>query len=170
MVWNRAADANTRYEGFSLVNVFRFSEPGEYWVDVGLFSELGFPDESEEANVIEIGPMFQKEIGDTVNNLNVIFVRDYGNNAEHETEFEYEYQTKWLGNKKLEFGLQALGEFGEVEDTNSFGDQEHKIGPAIFGELPTGNHQKVKYNAALLAGLTDNTPDETLRFTVEYEM
>lgn len=168
--WGRDTNENTTYEGFALINIFRFSEPGEYWVDMGLFSELGFPDESQEPNTIEIGPMFQKEIGNTVSNLNVIFVRDYDSNAEHETEFEYEYQTRWLGNKKLEFGVQAFGEFGEVEDTNSIGDQEHKIGPAIFGEVAAGERNKIKYNAALLAGLTNNTPDETLRFTVEYEM
>jgi high-affinity iron transporter len=169
--WEQEGDHNTTYYGgFALVNIFRFTEQGEYWADFGLFTELEFPDEAEDANKIEIGPMIQKEIGRTVSNLNIIFVRDYGKHAEHDTEFEYEYQTKWLGNKKLEFGLQAFGEFGEVEDTHSFGDQEHKIGPALFGEIAAGGHHKIKYNSALLIGLTDNTPDETLRFTVEYEI
>lgn len=163
--WGKAPDNGTAYEGFAWVNIFRFTEPGEYWADVGLFSELGFPDEHDEANEIEIGPMIQKEIGHTVNNLNLIFVRDYGHHAEHDTYMEYEYQTKWLGNKALEFGMQGFGDFGQANDTNSLGDQEHKLGPAVFTQI-----DHIKANAAVLAGLTDNTPNTTFRFTVEYEM
>jgi hypothetical protein len=33
-----------------------------------------------------------------------------------------------------------------------------------------GGRNKLKYDGALLFGLNNNTPDTTVRFTVEYEM
>ena len=45
------------------------------------------------------------------------------------------------------------------------------MGPAIFGEIKTGpGHNKMKYDAAVLVGMTDDTPDTTLRFQLEYEI
>lgn len=168
--WEKEPHAGTKYTGVEWVNIFQLSEAGEYWVDFGLFTELKFPNEHDDANAIEIGPMFEKELGNTVTNLNLIFVRDFGKQADHDTEFEYTAQVKWRGDKHLQYGVQALGETGEVEDSNAVGDQEHKIGPALFSELPSGAHGKFKFDTALLFGLTDDTPDETLRFTVEYEL
>lgn len=169
--WEKEPHAGTKYTEVELVNIFRFTEPGEYFVDVGLFTELKFPDESDDANKLEIGPMFQKEIGRTVNNLNLIWVRDYGSNADHDTEFEYAWQSRWKGDPVLEFGVQGMGETGNWDDMNSGHDQEHKMGPAIFGQFKTGpGNNKIKYDAAVLVGMTDDTPDTTLRFQVEYEI
>lgn len=168
--WEKDPYEGTKYSGFEWVNIFQLTEAGEYWVDLGLFAEFKFPDNHDDANKIEIGPMLEKEIGNTVSNLNLIFVRDFGKQADHDTEFEYTAQVKWRGDKHLQYGLQALGETGEVEDSNELGDQEHKMGPALFAELPGNEHGKVKFNTALLFGMTDDTPDETLRFTLEYEI
>ena len=164
-----AEDVGTHYTEVEWVNVFQLSEPGEYFMDFGLFTEVVFPDEHEEATKLEIGPMFQKEIGSTVNNLNLIWVRDFGSKADHNTEFEYTWQSRFKGNPMLEFGVQGMGELGDWDDTTPGHDQEHKLGPAIFGEFKSGEH-KFKYDAAILAGVTDDTPDTTFRFQVEYEM
>lgn len=168
-VWEREPDASTEYTKMEWVNVFQLSEPGEYFLDYGLFVEVVFPDEHEKATKLEIGPMFQKEIGSTVNNLNLIWVRDFGSKADHNTEFEYTWQSRFRGNPMLEFGVQGMGELGDWDDTTPGHDQEHKLGPAVFGTIKSGQH-KFKYDAAILAGVTDDTPDTTLRFQVEYEM
>ncbi len=47
---------------------------------------------------------------------------------------------------------------------------EHKIGPAFFGQVALGARDKLKYDGAILFGLNNNTPDTTVRFTLEYEM
>ncbi|HSC76159.1 MAG TPA: FTR1 family protein [Pseudomonadales bacterium] len=167
--WLKPANEGTGYDATAWTNVFRFTEPGQYWVDIGWYAEFAFPDAHEEAKALETGPMFQKEIGRTVNNLNLIWVRDFGSQADHDTEFEYTWQTRIKGNPLLEFGVQGMGELGDWDDTNPGHDQEHKLGPAIFGEYKL-NHSKIKYDAAILVGVTDDTPDETLRFALEYEM
>jgi hypothetical protein len=50
----------------------------------------------------------------------------------------------------------------------SFNDHEQQIGPACFGKLRTSTGAW-KYEAAMLFGLNDETPDATVRFMLEYE-
>jgi hypothetical protein len=43
------------------------------------------------------------------------------------------------------------------------------MGPAVFGKLDVGQKQAIKYNAAMLFGVSDTAPDHTFRMQVEYE-
>jgi high-affinity iron transporter len=169
-VWEKDTHEGTEYSTIELVNIFSLTERGEHFLDLGLFSELKFPDAHDEANKIELGPMLQKQIGAATYNLNLIWSRDYGHQADHVTEFEYAFQARVQGDPMLEFGLQAFGELGEWSDMNAGSDQEHKIGPAVFGTVKANRNNKVSYDGALLLGLTDDTPDTTVRFAIEYEM
>lgn len=168
--WEREQSGPVDYRGWEWVNIFQLTEQGEYIVDLGFFTELKFPDEHDDANAIEFGPMFQKEIGPTTYNLNLIWVRDYGHQADDNTEFEYTFQARVKGDPVLEYGFQAFGEMGDWSDMPAAGDQEHKLGPAIFGEMPAGGKNKIAYDAAFLLGATDDTADYTVRFEIEYEM
>lgn len=49
------------------------------------------------------------------------------------------------------------------------GSIQHKIGPAFFGQVALRGRNTLKYDGAFLFGL-NNTPDTTVRFTLEYEM
>jgi len=169
--WQKQPGTGLEYKGVEWINIFQLAEPGEHFVDMGIFTELTFADAHNEANTIEVGPMFQKELGATVNNLNLTWVRDYGRQADHITTFEYAWQTRVKGDPAMEFGFQAMGNLGEWSDMKSYGNQEHKIGPAVFGETKVGSgSDKFKYNGAVLFGTTGETPDYTFRFTLEYEM
>jgi hypothetical protein len=169
--WEKAHGASTKYEEWEWINIFKLTEQGQYFVDVGLFTELKFPDEHDAPEKLEIGPMFQKRIGPAMYNLNLIWVRDFGRHADHDTDFEYAFQARVKGEPILEYGFQAFGEFGDWSDMAPGHDQEHKLGPAIFGTVKSGHgSDKIAYDAALLFGATDDTADYTLRFAIEYEM
>jgi hypothetical protein len=146
-------------------NTFALTEPGQYWLDLGLFVEFAY-DHPEGRNAIAIGPMFQKEIDSVQANLNLFFEREFGAGVEP-AAVNYEWQLKWRGDPRFEPGLQGFGTLGR---TNNFGHEtESNIGPALFGQVLTGDRSKLKYDAALLFGLNNNTPNTTLRFQLEYE-
>ena len=148
-------------------NTFALTEPGRYWLDLGLFAELAY-DHPERRNAIAIGPMFQKEIDALQANLNLLFERELGSSAEPGAAINYEWQVKWRGNPRFEPGLQGFGTLGR---TNDFGHQtQSSIGPAFFGQIFTAARSKLKYDAAVLFGLNRNTPDTTVRFQIEYEL
>ena len=148
-------------------NIFALTEPGRYWMDLGLFAELAY-DHPVGRKAIALGPMFQKEIETFQGNLNVFLERQLGAGAEPGAEIKYEWQVKWRGNPRFEPGLQGLGTLGR---TNDFGHQtQGNVGPAFFGQIPTGGRSKLKYDAAVLFGLNRSTPDTTVRFQIEYEI
>ncbi len=155
----------TRVEGYEWENVFQLTEIGEHWMDVGLFAEFAH-DRLEKKNYVELGPMFQKEFGRALVNLNLLFKHGLASDREPGTEFEYAWQWKWRGNASFEPGLQGFGSFGRVGHLHA---AENKIGPAFFGRVALGGGRALKYDAALLFGTVNGSPDRTLRFQLEYE-
>jgi hypothetical protein len=156
-----------KLEALEWENVFVLTEPGKYWMDVGVLAEYEhtFADGPDE---VKIGPLLQKEIGRTVANLNFRFKHEVGSGASNDTELDYRWQLRWLGNEALEWGVQGFGELGTIERLGK-GDS-HSIGPALFGMKRLASRDKVRYNAAVLAGLNDAAPGAAFRFQVEYEM
>ena len=163
----RVPGESYRLDEIEWENTFLLTEPGRYWVDLGLLAELAY-DYPVRRSAIALGPMFQKEIGALQSNLNVIFERELGHGGEPGAEIDYEWQVKWRGNARFEPGLQSIGTLGR---TNDFGHQmEVGLGPAFFGQVFTSPRNKLKYDAGLLFGLNKNTPDTTVRFQIEYEL
>ena len=163
----RLPGTSSRLDEIEWENIFELTEPGQYWVDLGLFAELA-RDHAEGRNVVAIGPMFQKEFGRLQANANLLFERQLGTHAEPGVEIDYAWQLKWRGNPHFEPGVQGFGTIGR---TNDFARAtEHKIGPAFFSQAVLGTRNKIKFDAAVLFGLNRNSPDTTVRFNLEYEI
>jgi hypothetical protein len=163
----RVPNESYRLDEIEWENIFALTEPGQYWLDCSLFAELA-RDYGAGLNAITIGPLFQKEFGRLQTNLNVLFERQLGAAAEPGAAIDYQWQLKWRGDPRFEPGVQGFGTFGR---TNDFGHQtENRIGPAFFGQVLTSPRHKLKYDAAVLFGLNNNTPTTTVRFQIEYEM
>ena len=165
--YTRMPGQSAKLDELEWENIFALTEPGRYWGDVGLFAELA-RDHANGKNLVEIGPMFQHESGSIQSNLNFLLQRELGSAAEPGLGLSYAWQVKWRGNSRFEPGVQAFGSLGRSNDLGHA--TEHKIGPAFFGQVALGRRNKLKYDGAVLFGLNNNTPDTTVRFTVEYEM
>ncbi|MEO6154971.1 MAG: hypothetical protein ABIP16_04515 [Thermomonas sp.] len=162
--YSRAPGEGGQIEEFKSENIFLLTEPGKHWLDVGMIVEV-VHNRAEGLNEIELGPLFQAQVGREQFNLNFELARELVDGAE--TEVGYAWQWKHRGNPKLEFGLQGFGELGTLGD---LGQHEAKLGPAIFGSLRLPSGHKIKYDGAVLAGVTAGAPDTTVRFQLEYEI
>ena len=156
-----------RLEALEWENVIVLTEPGKHWMDVGLLAEYehSFAEGPDE---VKIGPLFQKEFASTIANLNFTFKHEVGHDASGDTEMNYRWQLRWRGNEALEWGMQGFGDLGTVDDLGE--GATHAAGPAVFGLKRLAGRDKIRYNAAVLAGLNAAAPDATVRFQVEYEM
>jgi len=154
-------------------NKFQLTETGKYAVDMGLIVELEAPlNSSKEPWEFKIGPLFQTEFGKLQLNGNVLLERKFGHKDADDrfvTEAGYQWQAKYRLQPEFEFGLQGMGEMGEWDNWDSANNQNHRVGPAVFGKLALGNKQAIKYNAAWLFGVSDAAPNNTFRMQVEYE-
>lgn len=163
----RVPNASYRLDELEWENILALTEPGQHWLDFSLFAELA-RDYGAGLNAIKIGPLFQKEFGQLQTNFNVLLERQLGARAEPGASINYQWQLKWRGDPHFEPGIQGFGTFGR---TNDFRHQtEDRIGPAFFGQVVTSPRHKLKYDAAVLFGLNNNTPTTTVRFQIEYEM
>ena len=83
--------------------------------------------------------------------------------------FRSQFQTKYRYKKEFEFGIQGFGEVGEWDNWKQSNLQNHRWGPAVFGKIGLDNLTKIKYNAAILYGVSSAAPDHTYRMQLEYE-
>ncbi len=170
--YSQAPGNAARVEEFEFENIIQLTEHGEHWLDAGIFAELEH-NRLEHKNVLVLGPMFQRETTHTQTNLNIYWKRrlsalpvDVGGASEARNELEYQVQWKYNLRSRLQPGIQAFGSLGDPAHLHS---DELRVGPALFGSARLGNAKGLRYNAAILAGLTRGTPDTTIRFQLEYE-
>ena len=165
----KSSHQGTKLEAIEWENYFLINEPGEYAIDTGVLVETEFATEDDEGWELKIGPLLQTSSGRVQFNFNPLLERKFDTGERENTELVYEMQIKYRLKLSFEYGLQAFGELGQWNHWEDRADQTHKLGPAIFGKLAMDNHRAIKYDMALLIGLNDKTPDNTLRATVEYE-
>jgi hypothetical protein len=154
-------------------NKFQLTDTGEYPVDTGLITELEAPLSANAPWEFKFGPLFQTEFGKLQLNGNLLFERAFGkadnSGVPYNTNFSYQWQAKFRWQPVLEFGVQGFGELGKWNEWNNQANQNHRIGPAIFGKFALGNRQAIRYNAAWLLGASNAAPTHTVRMQVEYE-
>ena len=78
-------------------------------------------------------------------------------------------QARYRWRPELEVGLQGFGEFGPWDHWKPTTEQSHRWGPAVFGAVKVSQRTSLKWNAAMLFGLTNGSPRNQLRLQAEYE-
>jgi hypothetical protein len=149
-------------------NKLQLTETGKYPADFGLVVEIEAPLNRNEAYELKLAPLLQTEFGKTQINGNLTFVRKFGP-GDHITEMGYQWQIKYRWKPAFEFGLQGFGEMGKWNNWDDSDEQNHRLGPAIFGKINLGVKQAIKYNAAILLGASEAAANSTFRMQVEYE-
>jgi high-affinity iron transporter len=147
-------------------NIFQLTEQGQYWADFGLLAEYAYSLEDDGADAIEIGLLGQKDFGRNEVRVNLLFEQPLESGAD--LEMEYRWQYRYRLQERFEPGLEMYGSLGDWGEFGSFNDHEQQLGPAMYGKLRTAGGA-LKYELGLLFGLTDQTPDATVRVMLEYE-
>ena len=147
-------------------NVFQLTEQGQYWADFGLLAEYAYSLEDEGTDAIELALLAQKDFGRNEARVNLVFEQPLESGAD--LEMEYRWQYRYRLSEVFEPGVEMYGGMGEWGEFGSFNDHEQQLGPAAYGKFRTASGA-IKYEVGLLFGLTDDTPDTTARFMLEYE-
>lgn len=162
-------EGRTFLDAFEWENKFQLTETGKYPVDVGWLVELERPQDRDEGYELKLGPLFQTEFGRLQLNTNILLEHVFDSLGSNGTSLGYQWQAKYRWREALEFGAQGFGEMGDWTHWAPADEQNHRLGPAVFGKIALGGRQAIRYNAALLMGLGKGAPDRTLRLQVEYE-
>lgn len=150
-------------------NIFQLTEPGQYWLDVGMYMEYEHPADPAANNAVEAKLLLEKTLSHFVHTLNLIFVREIGSDASNATNFEYAWRSQYLLSKYLNPGFEVYGEMGEIGHVLPGAQQDHRAGPVIYGEMRGSNTGKWRYELGYLFGISSAAPNGTIKATLEYE-
>jgi len=150
-------------------NKVQLTETGKYPVDMGFLLEIERPQNRSEGYELTYGPMFQTEWGKVQGNLNIFVQKHVRATETFDSELHCQMQIKYRDSAKLEWGAQAFGNVGQWDHWSPASKREFKVGPALFGKNKMGTHEAITWNAAVLVGTTQATPNTTLRLQTEYE-
>jgi hypothetical protein len=151
-------------------NLFIFTEPGERWMDAAFFVEYGQSTLPDAPNETTFGPVLRKQIGRTINSVNLFISKDIGRYATSRPQFQYAWETRLDLGSAIEPGFQAYGSPGAFGHFAPTGQQDHRAGPVIFGTFASLGPGSLKWNAGVLFGLTPGAPRQTFRWQGEYEL
>jgi hypothetical protein len=161
--------SKSRYDAVEFENKFQLTETGRYPVDVGFIAEFELPHDRSEGNEFLFGPLFQTEFDQLQINANPLFTNITRAVEGNGTYFGYQWQVKYRWQQSLEFGAQGFGDMGRWNHLAPTSEQSHRLGPAVFGKVGLGGRQAIVWNAALLFGATQASPDWNFRMQAEYE-
>ncbi len=160
-------------------NTFLFTEPGQYWADLGFYIEYGQSMTSGPhagPNQVTFGPLIQKDIGRTTHTVNLFVSRELGPDQDtHGYDFSVAWQSRWNLWAPLSPAIEVYGDSGTFGQFGRFNNQQWRVGPVGVGvlhlhELGLGNAGQIKYELGWLFGLTSATPFGTLRWRLELEI
>ena len=167
--WKREPGASNAFDAVEWENRFQLAPAGKYPIDMGFLLEIERPKDRTEGYELTYGPLLQKDWGAVQGNLNLLLQKHVRATEVFYTELHYQAQLKYRASSQFEWGAQGFGSFGRWDKWAPASEQQHKFGPAIFGKIRVGNRQVIKYNAAVLLGVTDASPRATFRLQTEYE-
>lgn len=152
-----SAEDEFALEAYELELLWQMTEQGEYAVDVGTLFELE-REHGEDAWETRAAVLLEKELGRFSGTANIGLVYEWGDGIEDEWETQLALQARYRLSPLLEPAL----EFYAGED--SLG-----AGPALQGFARLGIKRGLRWEAGIILGLDRDTPDYTLRTSLEYE-
>lgn len=156
-------------------------------VALSLLAGIERPHDHDEGWSATFGLLSEFRIGRTLLNANLLIERSWGQDdgaeeggedaadgpeedseAEGGTTLGYQWQWMYRQSYRIYYGLHGMGELGQWDDWEASDEQEHQIGPVIFGRVKLDNGRRLNYDIGILFGLTEATADYALRTKLEY--
>jgi hypothetical protein len=156
------------YTANEFENIFQFWPQGKYWLDAGMLASYHLADKKDSADSIELKLLLQKDIGMFTTVVNVGGEREVGNLATGGNDLASAVNTRYRLSPYFQPGIEWQADYGTLRERNNFSQQEHYLGPVVYGEFPylTG----LKYEVGYFAGISDAAANTAMRLKLEYEM
>lgn len=171
-------DEDFEFDGVEWENRFGLIVDEEAPMALSILLGLERPRERAEGWSGTLGLLTESTPGRFLVNANLLLGRTWGDTPDpgaaaddgaDGTSLVYQWQALYRHSHRVYYGLQGMGEVGEWNDWAARDEQTHSLGPAVFGRVKLDDGDRLNYDVALLFGLTDGSPDHTLRAKLEYE-
>ncbi len=157
LIGEKNDDRNFHLRAFEAEALWQLTEQGEYFTDAGLLFDI---ESKFDGDLTELSStlLLENEWGHWSGTANLYGIYEFGNDVNDEFEAALNLQGRYRYSIHLEPSIELY------KAQNTFG-----IGPVLLGSYPFGNARKLHWEAGLILGLDNDTPDRTIRALVEYE-
>lgn len=161
----REPSDNLEVQGWSIETRYELTEPGAYLLDWGLYGEFTGTTRGRDPEKIEGKLLVERSTPHLTGTLNLILEQEVGSARENDLEGGLAFVARYKASTVFEPGIELHSEFGELNHAGSFDDQEHLIGPCVWGELTS----RLGYEFAWLLGVSKSADNQVARVALEYE-
>jgi len=157
LVGQKSDEQSFELSGYELEAMRQLTEQGEYWADWALLLEL---EKQDGLDVWEFssGIIAEKEWGQWSGTANFFVSQEWGDDIEDELETALGLQARYRYSPLLEPAIELYK-----------GDGSFGLGPVLLGQIKLGGRQKLAWETGAIFGITDESPDLTWRFLLEFE-
>jgi hypothetical protein len=161
------ADQAVRYTTTGWENIFYLLREDRHGLGAGLYLEYEKAHRAGAADEIELKVLLERGFLGFVNTVNLNFDKGVWEDAHEGVEFAYAWRTTHTASPHFGLGFEAFGEIGELHDAPPVREQEHQIGPLLYGELDLESLGELESDLGVLFGLTEGSPDFVLKWQLE---
>jgi len=144
-------------EAYEVEVKWQLTEQGQYAADWGLLFEW---EDQFDADIREVtaGLLVEKEFGRFSGAANLTVIREWGGDIEDEVETAFASQLRYRYSRVFEPALEVYA-----------GQDYRGAGPVATGNLNLGIRKSLSWEAGVIFGLDSKSPNESLRFLIEFE-
>jgi hypothetical protein len=135
-------------------------------MDVGILASYHLAAKAGASDSVELKLLLQKDIGRFTTVVNIGGEREVGNHYAPGNDLSSAENIRYRLSPYFQPGIEMQNGYGMLGDHNNFNEQEHYIGPIVYGQILPG----LKYEAGYFAGISDAASSSAARFKLEYEM
>lgn len=147
-----------KVHGYEAELIWQATEQGEYWADVGLLLEAGGTADTHQRE-LAAGLLVEKEFANSLSaTLNLIAEYEFGNDVQNEVEAAARAQLRYRYSPSFEPAIEWY-----------IDEKDSAAGPAILGRQGLSSSTQLRWELGYLLGLTEDTPDKTVRLNIEFE-
>lgn len=155
-----------RLVGAAVGNVFvlkAIDDKRAYDTGLGWFTEVTVSTHRDATNAVLFGFIPKVKLDKLSITANPFLEKTFGRNREEGIALVYGWQVKYELHDGLALGLEGYGVVDNLGNSPPMSDQEHRIGPVLYTEIPIRPDFKLAADAGVLFGLTPGTPDVALK-------
>ncbi len=137
--------------------LWQLTEQGEYDADWGLLFEVEH-ERDEHVSEISSALLIEKEWNKWVATANLYLIYEWGSDIDNEFETAMAVQTRYRYSRALEPALEFYSS-----------DSSEGIGPVLLGNFRLSGRKQIYWEAGVIFALDNETADQTLKLSVEFE-